>query len=578
MPTQFAVPAAVPPPRKVVDDDDDGDDFGPSLPTAGASHGFAVPAVPEHRPPSATEDNDDDFGPGVSPPTAAPSRSGERADAMSTIEEWRLPVTHEFTMHGHTKAVSALALERSGSRLLTGGYDYMMRLWDFNGMDKRGKAFREVEPDSGQQIVSLSYSYPAPDRVLVVTAASRAKIHDREGRPLVEFARGDMYIRDMKHTSGHTVGCVGGLWMHHDPNVVMTAAGDGTLRLWDVNRPTKARDTIKVKAARGRLPVTACTASADGRYLAAACQDGSLQIWKNDGRFNRPDVYIASGHAANTDTSSIVLTSDCRQLVSRGGDDTIKVWDLRSSKAPLKVFDDLPNFFPETDVILSPDERLIVGCVSVKRGQGRGRLVFIDRTELSVVQSVDVCDGSAVRALWSPTLNQIVVGGADFNVHVLYDPRWSTKGALLCAGKKPKRKEPMDFHQFAPAVHVFGQQGLSKKRQREKQALDPIKAKIPQIPVSGFGKGAALESTVSDYVAKHVVRSHDPRSEDPREALLRYADQAAQDPVFFGKAYAESQPVPVFDTAGVEKEMALEAEKAAKAQRLREERERHEHR
>lgn len=194
MPTQFAVPAAVPPPRKVVDDDDDGDDFGPSLPTAGASHGFAVPAVPEHRPPSATEDNDDDFGPGVSPPTAAPSRSGERADAMSTIEEWRLPVTHEFTMHGHTKAVSALALERSGSRLLTGGYDYMMRLWDFNGMDKRGKAFREVEPDSGQQIVSLSYSYPAPDRVLVVTAASRAKIHDREGRPLVEFARGDMYV------------------------------------------------------------------------------------------------------------------------------------------------------------------------------------------------------------------------------------------------------------------------------------------------------------------------------------------------------------------------------------------------
>ena len=42
--------------------------------------------------------------------------------------------------------VSALALDPSGARLVTGGYDYDVKLFDFAGMDSTLKPFRTIRP------------------------------------------------------------------------------------------------------------------------------------------------------------------------------------------------------------------------------------------------------------------------------------------------------------------------------------------------------------------------------------------------------------------------------------------------
>lgn len=42
--------------------------------------------------------------------------------------------------------VSALGLDPSGARLITGGYDYDVRFWDFAGMDASLQAFRSLQP------------------------------------------------------------------------------------------------------------------------------------------------------------------------------------------------------------------------------------------------------------------------------------------------------------------------------------------------------------------------------------------------------------------------------------------------
>lgn len=42
--------------------------------------------------------------------------------------------------------VSALGLDPSGARLVTGGYDYDVRFWDFAGMDQALQAFRSLQP------------------------------------------------------------------------------------------------------------------------------------------------------------------------------------------------------------------------------------------------------------------------------------------------------------------------------------------------------------------------------------------------------------------------------------------------
>ena len=42
--------------------------------------------------------------------------------------------------------ISALGMDPSGARVITGGYDYTVRLWDFAGMDSRLKSFRSITP------------------------------------------------------------------------------------------------------------------------------------------------------------------------------------------------------------------------------------------------------------------------------------------------------------------------------------------------------------------------------------------------------------------------------------------------
>ncbi len=56
------------------------------------------------------------------------------------------PITHELILKDHTKVVSALALDPSGARILSGSHDYDCKLWDFGGMDHRCKPFKSWEP------------------------------------------------------------------------------------------------------------------------------------------------------------------------------------------------------------------------------------------------------------------------------------------------------------------------------------------------------------------------------------------------------------------------------------------------
>lgn len=56
------------------------------------------------------------------------------------------PVSHEAIMKDHTKAVTALAIDPAGARLVTGGYDYDVKMWDFGGMQADFRPFRSMEP------------------------------------------------------------------------------------------------------------------------------------------------------------------------------------------------------------------------------------------------------------------------------------------------------------------------------------------------------------------------------------------------------------------------------------------------
>eukprot|EP00470_Lotharella_oceanica_P016839 CAMPEP_0170196330 /NCGR_PEP_ID=MMETSP0040_2-20121228/63654_1 /TAXON_ID=641309 /ORGANISM="Lotharella oceanica, Strain CCMP622" /LENGTH=326 /DNA_ID=CAMNT_0010445713 /DNA_START=78 /DNA_END=1055 /DNA_ORIENTATION=- len=287
--------------------------------------------------------------------------------------------------------------------------------------------------------------------------------------------------------------------------------------------------------------------------IAAAGKLGSLQIWeRSKGRTGpRAKKKVWDAHEPQTETSCVRFASDNRTLVSRGGDHTLKFWDVRKFKKPVKVFQDLPNLYPTSDIAFSPNGKLVIcGTSNREETGGQGSLVFINRKTGKEVQRIRICQSSVIRVLWNPRLNQIFCACADGSIRVLYDPDMSKNGALLCVKKKAKKRSAMDFGRFQHiknphALPLFAET-QNPKRIRAKKRADPIASKKPLEPIKGEGVGGRIGSHNLTTHLMQCIAKQTIRNEDPRDALLAYDEKAKKDPMFFGNAYKETQPEQIY--------------------------------
>lgn len=482
---------------------------------------------------------------------------GESSDEEEETPISRIPSSLQIQLDHGKKTVSALALDPSGARLVTGGMDYDVKLFDFAGMDSSLKSFRSLRPCECHPIKQLQYSSTG-DMILVVAGNAQAKVLDRDGFEKFECKRGDQYLTDMAQTKGHVAMLNTGCFNPKVKAEFMTCSNDGTVRLWDVNDAgSKQRHVLKPKSSQGRRCIpTACTYSPDGRWVAAACQDGSIQIWDHNRSFVNIAMTLRTAHANGSDTSSMCFSYDGKVLASRGGDDTLKLWDIRNFKKPLQERNNLTNYFPMTDCLFSPDDKLVLTGISIKKNEGKGKLLFMDRESLETLTELEVSDSSVVRCIWHPRLNQFVVGCGDGAVKLYYDEKKSHRGAKLCMARKPSKVKQMEVvasrQIITPyALPMFRQnRETSTKKQEEKARRDPVKSHRPDLPIYGPGEGGRLANkggTLSQYVVQQlVVAKEDPYENNPREAILRHAKVAEENPLYVAPAYKKTQPVAIF--------------------------------
>ncbi|SCV71516.1 BQ2448_3104 [Microbotryum intermedium] len=495
-----------------------------------------------------------------------------------------LPVSHEAILKDHQKAVSALSMDPAGGRIVSGSYDYDVKLWDFAGMTAAFKPFRSFEPKTGHQVHDVQFS-PSGANLLVATGTNQAKLYDRDGLEVAEFNKGDMYIRDLRHTDGHVAALTSLAWNRVKPTQFVTASEDSTLRIWDVANRRKSANVLAVKSKErgGRSKVTSCAWSQDGKTIAAACEDGALHMWAANSNFARPNASSESAHEKNTTTSCVLFASDGRQLASRGGDSTIKLWDCRQFRKPLFTATDLPSANPETSLCFSPDEKyLLTGTSGAHagvlegsaeqerareagagtRGTG-GKVVVLNREGLTNYKSIELSPFSVIRVLWHPKLNQIVASSSDGSIHVLYSPETSVRGATMALLRAPRKKAVDDYSSAADLVGsrpiiaphtlpAFRDDGAHMsassrggKRKREKERQDPKKTMKPLPPVVGPGRGGRVGASATQHVVQGLVRDN-LREQDPREALLKYATTSVEENEWTA-AWTKNQPKPVFD-------------------------------
>ncbi|CAI7794811.1 unnamed protein product, partial [Closterium sp. NIES-53] len=133
-------------------------------------------------------------------------------------------------------AVAALAVDPTGTRVISGSYDYWLCFYDFHGMDSRLNAFRQLLPCDGHQVRAVSFSPSADPLAARRPRVGAGQVYDRDRDVLLHLAR---------------------------PRAFLPPAGG----------------EAEAGAAReGAVPVTAAEWGPDGRLVAAGLNDGSLQL------------------------------------------------------------------------------------------------------------------------------------------------------------------------------------------------------------------------------------------------------------------------------------------------------------
>jgi WD40 repeat protein len=201
--------------------------------------------------------------------------------------------------HGHKSWVLALDFSADGKRLVSGGADGLVYIWD---LKKPGKPARTLKVNDGDGVYGVRFRSGGKQ---VVTAGG-------DGKVLIWDSTLGKQVRVLE---GHT-GVVRSVDVGPAGEVV-SAGDDGTVRVWD-SKLNKARI---LRGHTGAVRQTVFTP--DGTRLLSAGADGTVQLWDVK---TEKEIQRLSGHDGAV--QGVACAADGRKAVSCGQDGTVRLWEL----------------------------------------------------------------------------------------------------------------------------------------------------------------------------------------------------------------------------------------------------------
>lgn len=547
---------------------------------------------------SEEEDNNEFLGP------ALPPQSTEQSSFSSD----ELPLQTEAQLGSeHDSYVSCLSLESSGNRLVSASLDGTAKLWDFNAMDRTLQSFRTLNPLQQCALRAAAFS-PSGAHILFAGADSTAVLTDRDGNQFASTTRGDMYLVDATHTKGHTAPIHAALWGNDQSTSqsIVTASADATVRLWDVHsasfshsasykqkqtRDLKQTALFKIRSRRGGKSAALAAdwapthvSSEGGGIVAVACADGVVRLIDprvRDGRALNSCEISETHDMINIKSSS---SSSFDSLIALRAGDDLHVLDTRQFVKPVRKFTALPNAISETGIALVDKGGLYIltGTSVRKNSVASGELCIfnVQQTEpnkpLHTVKAPQGC-GSIVAVLYHHAVHQVLYGTADGTIHVRYDEsKGSNRGVLQCLSRSHvRRKHGVASVGVGPVLsgnEVFmGLRGRGRGRGRASQGQARVSYQ-DRLRSALTGQNIVVDGPVANPKNKRPKLStqngqlpsstgqddskgddSDESSRDPREAILKFAGVADNNPKFT-KAYEKTQPVRLFSEKTAEQE------------------------
>jgi WD40 repeat protein len=279
-------------------------------------------------------------------------------------------------LRGHASHVRSVAYSPDGQRVLSGGRDAQLKLWRPDAYAEE-RLLTAEDQDSRDAVLSASFSVDGKNVVTagrdrsasVWSAASLERLHHfAEGHEFLatsaQFfaggsrlatAAGDGTVRlwDVA-TNGENLrlddtGRAAALAVSDDGALVATGGAVGEANIWDAN------DGRRLATLRGhRGDVNAIAFAPGGRLLATGDERGDCRLWRRDvstGEW-RGDAWLR-GHSRRV--TAMTFADGGARLITSSGDNTCGQWDVAAGKEIRSGVLKHPDWV--SDVVVSDDGR-----------------------------------------------------------------------------------------------------------------------------------------------------------------------------------------------------------------------------
>lgn len=231
---------------------------------------------------------------------------------------------------GHQGTIRTLVFTPDGRRLITGGEDQTIKVWN---------------ADTGQQLLNLT-GHTSAIKTLVVKSDSSTLVSGSDDQTVKIWNLG---IGQLLNTlQGHT-SYLNAVVYSPDGQWLASASADQTIKLWNLQTGQLVR-TLQGHTSY----VNGIVFSPDGKTLASASADQTLKLWDVA---TGQELRTFRGHTSYV--NAVVFSPDGQQIISASADQTIKVWDVNTGEV-LKTLKGHRGFVE--DLAISPDgQRLLSG-------------------------------------------------------------------------------------------------------------------------------------------------------------------------------------------------------------------------
>jgi WD40 repeat protein len=279
-----------------------------------------------------------------------------------TVKVWDVSTRPDVqSWQAHSGGSSDVAFSADGLRLVSGGGDGWVKVWDglsgkyLSGSRVRAAAVARVAFCPGGKELAVAYHGGAVDFLDAATGQHRRALDDHAsaafspgGERLASLGKGRQ-VRVVDTARGRQIMTAavpfGGIPMPNMSPVrclalgpagkVLAAGGDmATVAVWDV-------DTKKIIHTLRCCPpgtyvlnyaVFGLAIDAEGKRLAVGTSSGVVLVWDLT---SGQQLHALRGH--NATVHGLVFSPDGRRLASTGADRTVKLWDLMSGQEVLSL-------------------------------------------------------------------------------------------------------------------------------------------------------------------------------------------------------------------------------------------------